>query len=162
MSADSGFTVAVVPTALPVTWWMVDENADLQVEGSPGAQIQVDLTLASPPCGPVTVSVGGTTVTVDGSQEHTVTVDLDEAGEGIDPDHRRVRVVHDRGGAGPGVARRARPEVGAHRVRRSVLTRPSARPSRNRGRPLPSVLLERRAQPVNRHRVMVASPEPLG
>lgn len=85
VAPDSGFTLAVEPTSLPVTWWMVDDQASLRVEGTPGSQVQVDLALASTPCGPVTVSVDGTMVSVAGSHQYSAQVELDEEGMGSIP-----------------------------------------------------------------------------
>ncbi|MDF2696141.1 MAG: hypothetical protein K0S65_4524, partial [Labilithrix sp.] len=82
---DPSFTVATDAASLPVTWWMVDEVASLRVEGSPEAEVQVDLELTSPPCGPVTVMLGGTMVEVAGSHTASVKVKLDAEGTALIP-----------------------------------------------------------------------------
>lgn len=77
---ESGFSVAAQTVSLPVTWWMVDRAGKLQVTGVPGAQVDVDLSLSSPPCGPVSVAIGETAVTVDGTRQESLRVRLDEKG----------------------------------------------------------------------------------
>lgn len=78
----AGFAVAAQTASLPVVWWMVEDTATLAVHGAPGAQVQVELDVSSAPCGPVTVTIDGSAVTVQGSQRQQVTVALDAQGLG--------------------------------------------------------------------------------
>ncbi len=77
---DAGFAVAVQTASLPVTWWMVEGVGGVRVTGAPGARIDVRLALSSPPCGPVAATIGGIALTVDGSKQQSLSVQLDQEG----------------------------------------------------------------------------------
>ena len=85
VAPEAGFSVAVQAASLPVTWWMVDDAAALRVEGTPESTVHVDLAVSSPPCGPVVALIGGSRVTITGTQHVSVVVELDQNGRGSIP-----------------------------------------------------------------------------
>lgn len=81
----TGFGPALENAAAGDKWWLTAPKADIKVSGPANFVVRVFATLVPTPCGPASITFGGTDYQVTGNTRAAALVNLDSNGSGVLP-----------------------------------------------------------------------------